>query len=82
MCFPTFSIFFIINRSNSNDGWYSRKVDFRLLPILAALYSISIVDRINMGSAAVAGMTVDLKLYIGNRYSIILMVFFIPVRKF
>jgi len=34
-----------------------------------------------MGSAAVAGMTADLKLYIGSRYSIVLMVFFIPVRK-
>jgi len=35
-----------------------------------------------MASAAVAGMTADLKLDLGNRYSIALLVFFIPVRKF
>ena len=34
-----------------------------------------------MASTAVAGMTVDLKLNIGNRFSIVLLVFFIPVRK-
>jgi len=34
-----------------------------------------------MASAAVAGMTGDLKLHLGNRYSIVLLVFFIPVRK-
>jgi len=35
-----------------------------------------------MGSATIAGMTADLKLDIGSRYSIVLLVFFIPVRKF
>ena len=34
-----------------------------------------------MASAAIAGMAKDLKLYIGSRYSIVLLVFFIPVRK-
>ena len=34
-----------------------------------------------MGSATIAGMTADLKLDIGSRYSIVLLVFFIPVRK-
>jgi len=35
-----------------------------------------------MASAAIAGMMADLKLNIGSRYSIALLVFFIPVRKF
>jgi len=35
-----------------------------------------------MASAAVAGMTADLKLNLGSRYSIALLVFFIPVRNF
>jgi len=34
-----------------------------------------------MAGAAIAGMMVDLKLNIGSRYSIVLLVFFIPVRK-
>ncbi|KFY64722.1 hypothetical protein V496_03070 [Pseudogymnoascus sp. VKM F-4515 (FW-2607)] len=53
-----------------------RKIDFRLLPILAAMYAISLMDRTNLGLAAVAGMNDDLNL-IGNRYTIIIMVFFV-----
>ncbi|KAH0536650.1 hypothetical protein FGG08_006495 [Glutinoglossum americanum] len=55
-----------------------RRVDWRLLPILGALYAISLVDRVNISNARVAGMGVDLKLNIGSRYSIVLVVFFIP----
>ncbi|OBT58745.1 hypothetical protein VE04_00729 [Pseudogymnoascus sp. 24MN13] len=53
-----------------------RKIDFRLLPILGAMYAISLMDRTNLGLAAVAGMNSDLNL-IGNRYTIIIMVFFV-----
>ncbi|RPA99625.1 MFS general substrate transporter [Choiromyces venosus 120613-1] len=55
-----------------------RKVDLRLLPILGALYSVALIDRANMANAAIAGMMVDLKLFIGDRYSIALLMFFIP----
>ncbi|CAZ81943.1 unnamed protein product [Tuber melanosporum] len=55
-----------------------RKVDIRLIPMLAAIYSVAMVDRTNMSNAAIAGMMKDLKLYIGDRYSIALLVFFIP----
>ena len=41
-----------------------RKVDVRLLIILGALYSISLVDRTNLSTARVAGMARDLKLYV------------------
>ncbi|KAI9763517.1 MAG: hypothetical protein M1840_000470 [Geoglossum simile] len=55
-----------------------RKVDYRLLPILGALYAISLIDRVNISNARVAGMGKDLHLQIGSRYSIVLVVFFIP----
>jgi hypothetical protein len=41
------------------------------------MYSISIIDRSNLGYAMVAGMDEDLALTIGNRYTIIVMVFFV-----
>lgn len=55
-----------------------RKIDRRLLPILGALYSIALVDRVNVSAARVAGMDEDLNLSIGDRWSIVLVVFFIP----
>ncbi|KPI40618.1 putative transporter [Cyphellophora attinorum] len=54
-----------------------RKIDLRLLPILGLMYSISLVDRTNLGLALVAGMQEDLDLAVGNRYTIIVMVFFV-----
>ncbi|KAF8537938.1 major facilitator superfamily domain-containing protein [Trichophaea hybrida] len=54
------------------------KVDWRLLPMLGALYSVALIDRINMSNAAVAGMDKDLELVGTNRYSIALLIFFIP----
>ncbi|KAH7069905.1 major facilitator superfamily domain-containing protein [Paraphoma chrysanthemicola] len=55
-----------------------RKIDWRLLPILGALYSISLIDRTNISNARVAGMERDLRLFIGDRYTIALVVFFPP----
>lgn len=40
------------------------------------MYAISLMDRTNLGLAAVAGMNEDLNLT-GNRYTIIIMVFFV-----
>ncbi|KAF1975905.1 phthalate transporter-like protein [Bimuria novae-zelandiae CBS 107.79] len=48
-----------------------RKIDWRLLPILGALYSISLIF-----NARVAGMGQDLALNVGDRYTIALVVFF------
>ncbi|KAI5851530.1 major facilitator superfamily domain-containing protein [Morchella snyderi] len=59
-----------------------RKIDIRLLPILGILYSVSLIDRTNMSNAAVAGMRDELKLKIGDRYSIALLIFFIPYLLF
>ncbi|KAL4963498.1 major facilitator superfamily domain-containing protein [Aspergillus stella-maris] len=54
-----------------------RQVDWRLLPILGIMYSISLIDRTNLGLAFVAGMEEDLGLDVGSRYTIIVMVFFV-----
>lgn len=53
-----------------------RKIDLRLVPTLGFMYCVSLMDRTNLGIAVVAGMGVDLNL-IGERYSIIVLVFFI-----
>ncbi|POY70873.1 hypothetical protein BMF94_6050 [Rhodotorula taiwanensis] len=55
-----------------------RKIDKRLIPILAALYCISLIDRTNISVARLAGMAKDLKLTVGERYSIISCIFFVP----
>lgn len=53
-----------------------RKIDLRLVPTLGFMYCVSLMDRTNTGIAVVAGMGVDLVLT-GNRYSIIVLLFFI-----
>ncbi|KAJ9501193.1 hypothetical protein H2202_002987 [Exophiala xenobiotica] len=58
-----------------------RKVDFRLLPMLALLYVLAFLDRGNIGNAKVAGMNTDLKLT-GPQYNIALTVFFLPYATF
>ncbi|EXJ80938.1 hypothetical protein A1O3_07226 [Capronia epimyces CBS 606.96] len=52
-----------------------RRVDLRVLPVLAIIFAVSIIDRINVGSARVLGMQQDLDLT-GNRYNVILQTFF------
>ncbi|KAL8864877.1 MAG: hypothetical protein Q9198_009589 [Flavoplaca austrocitrina] len=59
-----------------------RRIDRRLLPILGGLYSIALIDRINVSAARVAGMDADLGLSIGNRYTVALVVFIIPYLNF
>lgn len=54
-----------------------RKVDIRLLPILAALYCIALVDRTNISVARISGLDEDLDLTVGNRASVALLVFFV-----
>lgn len=70
-----------------------RHVDLRLLPTLALMYCVSLIDRkpaaldprkpladldigTNVGFAVIAGAGVDLKLTVGNRLNIALLVFF------
>lgn len=46
------------------------------LQMLGILYALSIIDRINIGSAKVLGMSEDLNLGNGPRYSVVLLLFF------
>lgn len=59
----------------------TRKVDFRLIPVLTILYILSFMDRANIGNAKVAGMNQDLGLT-GPQYNMALTVFFFPYALF
>jgi MFS family permease len=52
------------------------RIDRRLVLTLGFMYAVSLMDRTNTGIAVVAGMGVDLVLT-GNRYSVMVLVFFI-----
>ncbi|KAJ6087996.1 MFS general substrate transporter [Penicillium canescens] len=54
-----------------------RRVDYRLILMLGFLHCVCLIDRGNIGSAKIAGMTKELHL-IGNRYSDIAVSFFPP----
>jgi hypothetical protein len=51
-----------------------RKIDLRLLPILGALYTISLIDRNNISVARISGLDEDLGLNVGSRASLALLV--------
>ncbi|KAI8221614.1 putative transporter [Colletotrichum sp. SAR 10_86] len=55
-----------------------RRVDRRLVVTVGAMYCVSLMDRTNLSAAAIAGMTVELKLMLENRYNIASLLFFIP----
>ncbi|OQU98465.1 hypothetical protein CLAIMM_04250 [Cladophialophora immunda] len=59
-----------------------RRVDRRLLIMCGFLFAICVLDRAQLGVAAVAGrrtsMLKDLNLGEGNRYSVALLIFFVP----
>ncbi|KAF2098516.1 MFS general substrate transporter [Rhizodiscina lignyota] len=58
-----------------------RKIDYRLVPLLALLYLVAFVDRSNIGNAKIAGLSDDLKL-VGMDYNVALTVFFVPYALF
>ncbi|KAJ4368432.1 hypothetical protein N0V83_006789 [Neocucurbitaria cava] len=54
-----------------------KKADWRVFPMLCFVFGLSLLDRTNISAAYIAGLSVDLKLGIENRYNIALLVFFI-----
>ena len=54
-----------------------KKVDFRLVPLLAVLYLVAFVDRSNIGNAKIAGLEDALNLE-GLRYNTVVTLFFVP----
>ncbi|KAF2008009.1 MFS general substrate transporter [Amniculicola lignicola CBS 123094] len=55
-----------------------KKVDFRLVPMLALLYLVAFVDRSNIGNAKIAGMVKDLHMEQGLKYNTAVTLFFVP----
>ncbi|KAG4267237.1 hypothetical protein FPRO04_04849 [Fusarium proliferatum] len=53
-----------------------RKIDLFILPMMWFMYLMSYMDRTNVGNARIAGMDKDLNLD-SNKYSIVLVVFFV-----
>ncbi|KIY44671.1 MFS general substrate transporter [Fistulina hepatica ATCC 64428] len=53
-----------------------RKIDKRIVPTVWVLYTLSYLDRANIGNAKVGGMQADLNLT-SNQYSVILLLFFV-----
>ncbi|KAI0392327.1 MFS general substrate transporter [Xylariaceae sp. FL0594] len=53
-----------------------KRIDRRLVTVTGIMYCISVMDRTNLGAAAIAGMNKDLQL-INNRYSLVTLLFFI-----
>ncbi|KAJ5619111.1 hypothetical protein N7510_003095 [Penicillium lagena] len=54
-----------------------RRVDRRLVTMCGLTACVSLMDRTNISSAAIAGMNEDLQLTQDNRYSVVVLVFFI-----
>ncbi|CAK7244465.1 MAG: hypothetical protein STHCBS139747_006006 [Sporothrix thermara] len=53
-------------------------IDRRLVVMIGFMYCVSLMDRTNLGSANIAGMSFDLGLNVGTRYSVITLIFFVP----
>jgi len=59
-----------------NDKAIVRRIDFRIIPIMALLYLLSFLDRTNIGNASLFGLQTDLKLK-GLEYANCLAIFFV-----
>ncbi|SJL14804.1 related to putative tartrate transporter [Armillaria ostoyae] len=55
-----------------------RRVDWRILPLLGALYALALIDRTNVGVAGLTSLSADLGLDVGARYSIVSCIYFVP----
>lgn len=53
-----------------------RKVDWRLIPMLAFLYLVAYIDRANLGNAKIEGIDTDLGI-VGSQWNVCVSVFFI-----
>ncbi|KAE9374903.1 MFS general substrate transporter [Stipitochalara longipes BDJ] len=53
-----------------------RKLDWHLMPLIFVLYSLSVLDRSNLGNAKIAGMSKDIDIG-GNRYAWLGTIFYI-----
>jgi hypothetical protein len=56
-----------------------RKLDWHLMPLIFVLYSLSVLDRSNLGNAKIAGMSKDIDIA-GNRYAWLGTIFYISCK--
>ncbi|KAL4886611.1 major facilitator superfamily domain-containing protein [Aspergillus karnatakaensis] len=68
---------FYLNYPEEKRKKVFRKVDVRLVPMLALLYLAAHIDRANIGNAKIEGMVDDLGMT-GVQYNTVLSIFFIP----
>ncbi|KAF9886341.1 hypothetical protein FE257_011600 [Aspergillus nanangensis] len=68
---------FYLNYPSNDRRKIIRKIDVRLVPMLALLYLLSHLDRANIGNAKIEGLAKDLQLG-GLQWNTVLSVFFIP----
>lgn len=54
-----------------------RKCDLHVVPVIAILYMLAFIDRINIGNARIQGLEKDLGMS-GSDYNLALFVFFVP----
>jgi hypothetical protein len=57
-----------------------RKLDWHLMPLIFVLYSLSVLDRSNLGNAKIAGMQNDIDIA-GSRYAWLGTIFYISCEK-
>jgi MFS family permease len=62
--------------SKEDERRILRRVDLRLVLTVGVMYCVRLMDRTNLSAANIAGMSKALGLEIGERYSIITLVFF------
>ncbi|CAI7574670.1 unnamed protein product [Penicillium manginii] len=64
--------------SPSEEKKIIRKIDRRLITALGLMFAVSLMDRTNLASANIAGMAKELELDQGFRYSLSIIMFFVP----
>ncbi|OWO99457.1 pantothenate transporter [Marssonina coronariae] len=62
--------------SPAEEAALVRKLDLRIIPMMSIVFALSLVDRANTSAAYISGMGVDLEMTTGNRYSVVLLLFF------
>ena len=61
---------------SAEEKAFLRKIDKRIVPTIWALYTLSYLDRANIGNAKTGGLQADFHLT-STQYSVVLLVFFV-----
>ncbi|KAH0827717.1 pantothenate transporter [Fonsecaea pedrosoi] len=71
-----------LEKNHVEEDWTAEEdrklvIDLRILPYLSVIFGLSLLDLINVSAAYIAGMSTDIELSVGARYSMSLLFFFI-----